>query len=305
MIHVTLKTSPYSTIKKLGNQTKRKFTLVYLVKNEETNEICVLKKITKTEKTITTQQLLEQEAKFTFDHPSLPKVIGKFESEHAFEILLQYKKGIQLDLYWEKLKRNERIPFIQKWLEKMIPILNFLQQESIVHCDLKPSNILIEETATDFEIHLIDFGLAIRQSDLNNRKLVFPLGYAAPELILNQLYLADWRSDQFSMGICIWRLFTGRLPHTHPNPAVMTNLQLNLPTPSHSSIPSEIFCKIEKMTAKKAFNLPPNQLSTHEVRSILLQGKELRFNEPSELNFEIKPKKYAFLKQLIQIFSKS
>jgi hypothetical protein len=59
------------------------------------------------------------------------------------------------------------------------------------------------------------------------------------------------------------------------------------------------------MTAKKAFNLPPNQLSIHEMRSILLEGKELRFNEPSELNFEIKPKKYAFLKQLIQIFSKS
>lgn len=300
-----MKTSPYSTIKKLGNQTKRKFTLVYLVKNEETNEICVLKKITKTEKTRTTQQLLEQEAKFTFDHPSLPQVIGKFESEDELEILFRFKKGEQLDLYWEKLNRNERIPFIQKWMEKMCIILEFLKQQSIVHCDLKPSNILIEKKTSDFEIHLIDFGLAIRQSDLNNRKLVFPLGYAAPELILNQLDLADWRTDQFSMGICIWRLFTGKLPHTHPNPAVMTNLQLNLPTPSHTSIPAEIFCKIEKMTAKKGFNLPPNQLSTHEVRSILLQGKELRFNEPSELNLEIKPKKYAFIKHLIQIFSKS
>ena len=284
---------------------KRKFTDVYLVEIVDTNEICVLKKITKTEKTTATQVLLAHEALFTFEHPSLPKVIGKFETVDTFEILLQYKQGIQLDLYWEKLNRNERIPFIEKWMEKMIPILDFLQQESIVHCDLKPSNILIEETQTDFEVHLIDFGLAIRQSELNNRKLVFPLGYAAPELILNQLDLVDWRTDQFSLGICMWRLFTGKLPHTHPNPAVMTNLQLNLPTPSHPDIPTELFKKIERMTAKKAFNLPPNQLSKAEMRSTLLAGKELRFEKPSDLKLEIKTKKHTFLKRLVQIFSKS
>lgn len=305
MIHFTLKTHPYSTLKKLGNQAKRKFTAVYLVEIVETKEICVLKRITKNEKTTPTHALLAHEAEFTFDHPSLPKVIGKFESEHELEILLHYKQGVQLDLYWEKLNRNQRIPFIQKWMEKMIPILDFLKQQQIVHCDIKPSNILIEETQVDFEVHLIDFGLAIKQFESSNRKLVFPLGYAAPELTLNQLDLVDWRTDQFSLGICIWRLFTGKLPHTHPNPAVMTNLQLNLPAPPHPDVPNEIFKKIEKMTAKKAFNLPPNQLSTDEMRSILKLGKELRFDEPSDLKLELNTKKRSFLDRLIQIFSKS
>ena len=134
---------------------------------------------------------------------------------------------------------------------------------------------------------LIDFGLAVKRTKTDVRKTLFPLGYAAPELLLNQLDIVDSRSDLFSLGIMIWRLFTGELPLKHPNPSIYTNIQLTHPLPDHVSLPKGLLEILQKMTYKFQFKLPPNKISAAEVKSSLVIGMNQRYQSFSEVSTDL------------------
>jgi serine/threonine-protein kinase len=157
----------------------------------------------------------------------------------------------------------------------------------VVHCDIKPSNILVKKTEDDFEIALIDFGLAVRTTEPENRKILFPLGFAAPELLLNELDLVDHRTDLFALGISCWNLFTGELPLTHPNPSIYTNLQLTHPLPDHSSLPKGLYPILKKMANKHVFRTAPNLMTAEERKMALKEGLLGRYATLSEVLIDL------------------
>ena len=169
----------------------------------------------------------------------------------------------------------------------MTPIFEELQSEHIVHCDIKPSNILISAKKDDFDVYLIDFGLAIKRNLIDDRKILFPLGYASPELLLNHLDIVDHRSDLFALGILIWRLIVDELPLRHPNPSIYTNLQLTYPLPDHIELPKGLYPILQKMTCKYQFQLPPNKLSREEIRTSLLTGISQRYKNIKEVSIAL------------------
>ena len=126
-------------------------------------------------------------------------------------------------------------------------------------------------------MHLIDFGLALNTNSFKNRKLVFPLGFAAPELILNQLHIVDPSTDIYALGILIWRLYVGELPLKHANPSIFTNLQLTHPLPSHTKIRKELFTILSKMCVKYNFKMPPNIMPKEEVLKCLNLAQKERY----------------------------
>ncbi len=91
---------------------------------------------------------------------------------------------------------------------QLIMIVNQLLKARLIHCDIKPDNILVDK---DYKIYLIDFGLC--------RMLGRDLGYytqtrwyRAPEIILNmnsELY--NSKVDVWSCGCVIFELFTGEV----------------------------------------------------------------------------------------------
>ena len=268
----------YNILKTYGNQKNRKFGSVFLVEEKATGSRVVIKFINKvTSKELVIQQL-RNESKFHFSCPSLPQVLDFVENEEELLLITALKEGISINDYWKKLKGRERIGFLHEFLLEFEEIYKTLRKLNIVHCDIKPSNILIDTVDGKLKIALIDFGLSLKVGEEPKRDLIFPLGFAAPELLLNELDLIDERSDIFAMGILIWRLYTNQLPLTHPNPSIFTNLQLTHPLPEHSSIPKRVFKVLAKMCGKHQFKLPPNKLATEERKHLLREGMNLRFN---------------------------
>lgn len=265
----------FKIVNKLGTQAHRKFGSIYLVEDTATGKKGVLKAVGKSKENSIVLERLKHEASFHFDRIGLPQVLATYDSETEFMMVRNFVEAEPLDLVWNGVRKRDRHGFLVAVLEQLIPLLNHLRDMGIVHCDLKPGNILVD---TDRNVHLIDFGLSLRQATPDERTILFPLGFAAPELLLNRLHLVDHRTDYFALGIVLWRLYAGKLPLTHPNPSIFTNLQLTHPLPECSDVPRKVQKVLEKLSAKYAFKIPPNRLPQTEVDDSLRNGMAMRYD---------------------------
>ncbi|CAI5454558.1 unnamed protein product [Caenorhabditis angaria] len=125
-----------------------------------------------------------------------------------------------------------------------ISALEYLKEEhSIIHRDVKPSNILFDENGN---VKLCDFGISgflINSMAHSNNAGCPP--YMAPERLTietNSTY--DIRSDVWSLGITIFQLVTGKYPFPLNDMefyTLTTIADLNLPSPSLSDNPSNSY----------------------------------------------------------------
>jgi serine/threonine protein kinase len=266
----------------LGENKRRKFGDVFLLESTD-GEKFILKKANYQQVTPRAIQQLKNEENFSFQHAGLPFVCSTDETSDSFSLLLNHKNGINLTEFWKSVPKKQRLAFTQQFVQKAVELLDFIHQQAIYHCDIKPSNFIIEGTLDDFSVHLIDFGLAINQHQLEKRNLIFPLGFAAPELILNKLHLINPTTDFYALGISVYQLWTGSLPLTHPNPSVFTNLQLAHPLPEHDALPKKLMQWLSKVCHKPQWRTAPNLMDDNEVEQFLLQSFEKRFTSSHEL----------------------
>lgn len=243
---------------------------------------------------------LRNEANFSFESDQLPQVLELHESDEGLILVKKWLTGKDLMNFKKELKRKEILPFIKQFVHQFVTLLNEIHAQGIVHLDIKPSNIFIDGQVDNFTVRLGDFGLAIRKNEILKRKLLFPLGYAAPELILNQLDLVNEHSDQFALGISLWQFYTEKLPLTHHNPSIFTNLQLTHPLPSDTRIPKAVQAILVKTCNKFQFGKPPNQLDESTVRTCLIDGMSNRFESLHELSnaFQEIPSKRSYCQRI-------
>lgn len=270
-------TERYSILRELGAGQSKRFGRVFEGIEKVTGRRVLIKALSKELSTRAVHQL-KNERTFSFHSKGLPEVLDFYESETELILVKSYLEGVTLAEYWSTLGKNSaKIAFAQKLIFELQTLFERLKFENVVHCDIKPSNILIHSTKEEIQVSLIDFGLAVRSNDHEVRKLIFPLGFAAPELILNRTDLVDQRTDIFSLGITLWYLFTGKLPLSHPNPSIYTNLQLTHPIQDDPSIPKDWFPILSKMTSKHVFRTAPNLMSPEEIEACLNDGISGRY----------------------------
>ena len=92
-----------------------------------------------------------------------------------------------------------------------------LHRQSLVHLDIKPSNIMFREDGTAV---LVDFGLSRHDHlpDLLDEEFTLPMGtgpYMSPEQV--QFVRNDPRSDLFALGVMLYHFVTGERPFGAPN----------------------------------------------------------------------------------------
>jgi serine/threonine protein kinase len=100
--------------------------------------------------------------------------------------------------------------------EQLLSALAAIHQAGLVHCDLKPSNIML----LPGRAVIMDFGLADR-NDHRTEKIIGTLDYMAPEQLRGDP--VTFRADLYSMGIVLHEMVTGG----RPSPGLDASLPLN------------------------------------------------------------------------------
>ena len=85
----------------------------------------------------------------------------------------------------------------------------------------------------------------------------------------------------------MYNLSSGKLPLSHPNPSIFTNLQITHPLLNDADIPKKLFELISKICIKHSFRLPPNQLTEEEVNQSLISAQNKRIRSIEEIEKEL------------------
>ncbi len=118
-------------------------------------------------------------------------------------------------------------------LEQVADALDYAHNRAIVHCDVKPANILVRQDLSSAV--LIDFGVAHTIADdigYRSAQIEASLPYAAPELITG--HAPTEATDEYALACTVVELVTGSPPFTAPTALALIEAHLHLPPPRWS-----------------------------------------------------------------------
>jgi serine/threonine-protein kinase PRP4 len=96
---------------------------------------------------------------------------------------------------------------IQIYARQMFLALLHMKNETVLHADLKPDNILV--SSDNKMIKICDYGTATLQQDAELTPYLVSRFYRAPEVILGMDF--DYAIDMWSIGCTLYELYTGRI----------------------------------------------------------------------------------------------
>ncbi|HEY2160006.1 MAG TPA: serine/threonine-protein kinase [Solirubrobacteraceae bacterium] len=119
------------------------------------------------------------------------------------------------------------------WLHDAARALDYAHQRGVVHRDVKPSNLLLDEHGV---VHVADFGIALLgtgdQLTLTGQ-LLGTAAYLSPERGLGQP--ATEASDRYSLAVAAYELLVGERPYASDHPAVLARQHIEATPPPASS----------------------------------------------------------------------
>ena len=143
-------------------------------------------------------------------HPHIVPVPDVFVAEGSTCIVMKLIEGASLATMLDKAKRLS-VEESVRIIKDVLMALNYAHRHGIVHRDVKPSNILVDQTGW---VWLFDFGVAIAMGEARRTRTgvtVGTLAYMSPEQITHPRTI-DHRSDVYAVGCLLYELLTGRPP---------------------------------------------------------------------------------------------
>lgn len=160
------------------------------------------------------------------NHSNVVRFIESGEHEGILYIAMEYLEGKNLD---ELSRDSDDFPFELginlKIAEEVLKALSYIHSQSVIHRDVKPSNIMVlggERTLKgeigEGTIKLMDFGIAkqIEMEIFTTTGDIFGTPYYVPPEMLKEGKM-DHRGDIYSFGVTLYWMFTGKVPFYHPN----------------------------------------------------------------------------------------
>ena len=236
----------------------------------------------------------EARAIATLNHINIVQAYN-FESEgDRFYIVMEYVDGQSLE---KRVLKEGPLPFndVVSYLRQSAKALRHAHQRNMIHCDIKPDNLLLNQ---DGQIKILDMGIAKlndpkkkgqvqetepasdSQAKKDESHILGTVDYLAPEMASGEVE-ADPRVDIYSLGCTMFFLLTGQVPY--PETTLIERILAHQEKPPRdprelrSDTPKELANIVLKMEAKK----PEDRYQSMDE---VLAALDASFPESTELN---------------------
>ncbi len=197
------------------------------------------------------------EASLLFRHPHLVEMVGYCEYAPGYGpifIVSHLVQGITLDKYVNGSLRK-RADATNRICRSMFPVLDaleYLHSKGIVHLDVKPSNVMVENGCN---IRLMDLGIAYTSEvlDVQSKGMIGTPQYAAPEQCAEEQRTGacvDATTDIYEAGVTLYELLTAYNPFDAPTVSEIVHRLHQEELPYVQGISKELVDVLRKATAK-------------------------------------------------------
>jgi hypothetical protein len=200
--------------------------------------------------------------------------VGEWEGQPF--IVMEYLGGGSLE---DRLAEG-RPPVSQAlaWLEQVARALDTAHAQGIVHRDVKPGNLLLDDAG---EVHVADFGIASAagmDSLTVAGTILGTAGYLSPEQAQGER--ATPASDRYALGVVAFELLTGRRPFARESPTAEAAAHANDPIPSVAEHAPDLPAAALDSVFRRALAKKPSDrhqsamLLVHDLRAALAESEK-------------------------------
>ena len=231
------------------------------------------------------KEKLIKEAKILSDvhHPHIVNVLEVFEENDTAYIAMEYISGNSLKY---KMDKEGIMPEarVLRYMHQIGEALQFVHEKNILHLDIKPSNILIDQAG---KARLIDFGVSkrydIEQQETSTTMLTLSKGFASLEQYDNEgTQSFSPCPDIYSLGATMYNLLTGKIP-------TESILRAARPLPSPRDLNPSISAKTEAAIIKAMEIVPADRFQSMSEMLAALDFPEV---EEEEIKKDISSPEY-------------
>lgn len=244
--------------------------VVYQARDTKQSKTVVIKIISASFAQGATEQFLEQARQLAqLNHPNILNILD-CDTERELSFIVE-----------EFIERDSLRHLIENYGDQPLPLdlalgiaervtqaLEYAHTHNVIHGDLKPKNIMLNGGS----LKVADFGLGQLESGKPLLNIDIPPAfvtahYLAPEQVLGQTLEA--RTDIYALGVTLYQLFTGQLPFTGSDKAVMEQHLSSSPkplrelNPNLSPILDHVVLKMLEKDVNKRYD------SVRQIRQIL------------------------------------
>lgn len=213
---------------------------------------------------------MEAKASAMLHHPNLMHAIDVGKIGKFRYIVSDYVPGVELKEMISQLTLEQSVSI----MEKILAGIGHAHRKGVVHHDLKPHNILVDQGNPV----IIDFGIAHNIDDTEypqHQQVLGTVDYFSPEQAKGDH--TDVRSDIYSLGVILYELCTGQLPFRGNDDVQVALMHLHQPVVPPIELNPEIPESLNKLILKALEKAPQDR---YQTAAAMRQDLQRVFLEP-------------------------
>jgi serine/threonine protein kinase len=193
------------------------------------------------------------------NHPHLVDIYDAVVEPERSYLVMEYVPGDTLEAH---SKPGKLLPIgkVVEIIFKCIRALEYAQQHGVIHRDIKPGNILLSKSG---ETKVGDFGASFQtRLDAMTTQIegIGSPAYMSPEQLRSEKL--THQTDIYSLGVTMYRLLTGRLPHEASSHVALTYAIVNTPAEPPSAHRNDLPRLLDEIVMKAMAKDPAQRYAT-------------------------------------------